>query len=126
MRSTGRGSNRRRSTTVPRTPKASWSAAYPQVWNSGAAMNIFSPWRSGMRDSIAASGPNPPGCRRRAPFGVPVVPEVSTIVCPGRAGGARSDTGAAAISPARVGVGRRASPSAEMRRTAGGTAATSS
>ncbi len=42
--------------------------------------------RNGMRDSSAATVAKPFGCGRRAPLGVPLVPEVSTINRPPRAG----------------------------------------
>ena len=54
---------------------ASAKCAKPHVWNSGAAMWVRQPWRSGIRESseIAASMP---ASLRGAPLGVPVVPEV--------------------------------------------------
>ena len=43
----------------------------PQEWNSGAAIIVVSPARSGIFESSAASGPSPSGWPRWAPFGVP-------------------------------------------------------
>jgi hypothetical protein len=61
---------------------ASCSAANPQVWNSGGAMNIGSPAWNGIRDRIAPAGAQLFGLGRSAPLGVPVVPEVNTISLP--------------------------------------------
>ena len=38
--------------------------AKPQEWNSGAAITVRSPARSGIRENIAASGPRVSGCPR--------------------------------------------------------------
>ena len=62
---------------------ASWPN--PQAWNIGAATTVVPPAFHGIRSSIAASEPAAPP-DRRAPFGVPVVPEVSSTVRPGRDG----------------------------------------
>ena len=61
---------------------ASWPK--PQAWNIGAATTVVSSARHGIRSSIAASASVPPPPERRAPFGVPVVPEVSRMIRPGR------------------------------------------
>ncbi|CAM4071159.1 hypothetical protein NONI108955_07320 [Nocardia ninae] len=79
-------SNRSGSTTVARSGVLIWSPASPQVWKSGAGMSIGCSMGSGIRDSSAAMVPKPLGSGRRAPFGVPLVPEVSTINRPGRVG----------------------------------------
>ena len=96
------GSNRRRITTVQHMVAEIASWPNPQAWNIGAATTVVSPARHGIRSSIAASEPAAPP-ERRAPFGVPVVPEVSSTVRPGprrlrRAAG----RGAASISSSRV------------------------
>ena len=79
------GSKRRRITTVQHMVAEMASCPKPQAWNIGAATTVFSPARHGIRSSIAASDPAAPP-ERRAPFGVPVVPEVSSTVRPGRVG----------------------------------------
>ena len=94
------GSNRRWSTTVARSAKRRSAApAYPQVWNSGAAIRIRSPARSGIRSMIDASGPKPAG---RASAGAL-----------GRAGGAggQHDRAAVALRRAQL-AGRRVGGSA--------------
>ena len=78
------------------------SPAFPQVWKSGAAIRTGSAARSGMTERIAAAGPRLEIGGLRAPFGVPVVPEVNTIIRPSR-------LGRAGVGP---GVSARASNSA--------------
>ncbi len=94
MASTSAGEKRCRSTIVARRARPICSPAKPQAWNSGAEISIRTPAVSGIRSMIEQSGLNPPGVGRRAPLGTPVVPEVSTIVRPGRAGGSTSPAGA--------------------------------
>ena len=60
--------------------------AKPQVWNSGAAMWVRQPWRSGIRDSSETAA-SMPASLRGAPFGVPVVPEVRMTIRACRSGG---------------------------------------
>lgn len=78
------GSNLSCNTTVARSGVLICKAARPQLWNIGAAINIRSFICSGIRDSIAATVPKPRGVGRSAPFGEPLVPEVSTTTVPGR------------------------------------------
>ena len=58
-------------------PSARW--AKPHVWNSGAAMWVRQPYRSGSRDSIDTAA-SMPASLRGAPLGVPVVPEVRITI----------------------------------------------
>lgn len=76
-------SKRSASTTVARSAVLSCRPASPQVWNSGAGISMVSSICIGMRESNAAMDPKPFGCGLRAPFGVPLVPEVSTMSRPG-------------------------------------------
>ncbi len=71
-------SKRSCSTTVERSGVLICNAARPQLWNSGAEISIVSFICNGIRDSIAATVPNPFGVGLRALFGAPLVPEVST------------------------------------------------
>lgn len=104
---------------MARSDTAVWSIAYPQVWNSGASMNIRSCTRYGMRDRIDASGDSPGRECRSAPLGRPVVPELSTIVRPALAGGPTGAAGAASMSLSSSDPG----PPAVMACTRSGTAA---
>ncbi|EOD68354.1 hypothetical protein H480_11692 [Amycolatopsis vancoresmycina DSM 44592] len=103
VRSVSSASNLRISASDARSAMPICIAARPQVWNSGAATSSRSPERSGIRSRIAAAVPSPFGVGRRAPFGVPVVPEVSTISRPGRSTGFGRSAGAAWISSSTVG-----------------------
>jgi hypothetical protein len=85
------GSNRRRSTTVEERLMPSVKCAKPQVWNSGAAIIVFSRACSGMRESSVAAGSRERGWERLAPFGVPVVPEVRRMALPRDEGGFKSE-----------------------------------
>ena len=80
------GSKRRVSTIVVPSSMLSARWANPHVWNSGAAMCIRWPARSGTRSRMATAA-SIPASLRGAPLGVPVVPEVriTTRLC--RAGG---------------------------------------
>ena len=60
------------------------------MWNSGGAMTMVSGALNRIRDRIDAAGPRPFGAPRLAPFGAPVVPDVSTIRRPLRCGTGRS------------------------------------
>ena len=70
----------------------------PQAWNSGAANIVGSRARSGIRDSTATIGSIGSGVPREAPFGVPVLPEVSRVILPGRSGIGMSLSSLSAIS----------------------------
>ena len=96
------GSKRRCSTIVARSAKQTWRAANPQVWKIGAAIITRSRTCSGMRSMMDTSGPKPCGVGRRAPLGVPVVPEVSTMIRPSRSGGRSSPGSAPATSSSRA------------------------
>ena len=100
------GSNVRRSTTVEERLIPSVKCAKPQVWNSGAAIIVFSRERSGMRESSVAAGSSERGWDRLAPLGVPVVPEVSRIALPLRAGGERSERSPSRMMSSSVRCGR--------------------
>jgi len=97
------GSNRRCITSVARSGMPTCNADNPQLWNTGAASRIRSPARNRMRDSSATAAPSPFGVGRRAPFGVPVVPDVSTTIAAGRSGGVNSASGASPITSSSVG-----------------------
>ena len=71
------------STTVEVSGSATVKWAKPQEWNRGAAIIVVSRARSGIFENSAATGSIESGCRRAAPFGVPVVPEVRITVRPG-------------------------------------------
>jgi hypothetical protein len=77
--------------------------ARPQAWNSGAAISVVSPARSGILDRMATSGSGPVGPAREAPFGVPVVPEVRMVWRPGSGGAGGTSSGASAIRDSSVG-----------------------
>ena len=96
------GSNLRRSTKVEDriSPRLNWRK--PQAWNSGAANTVGSRARSGMRESSATIGSMASGWPRLAPFGVPVLPEVSSVILPGFAGAGRSDSSPRSISSSTV------------------------
>ena len=49
------------------------------MWNSGAAMWVRQPWRSGIRESSETAA-SMPASLRGAPLGVPVVPEVRITI----------------------------------------------
>ena len=49
------------------------------MWNSGAAMWVRQPWRSGIRESSDTAA-SMPASLRGAPLGVPVVPEVRITI----------------------------------------------
>ena len=116
-RGSPRGRSVRRSTTVEPSSIASARCAKPQVWNSGAAMWVRQPCRSGIRDSSATAA-SMPASLRGAPFGVPVVPEVRMTM---RACRSRRRRGRRRGTPAisgleRVGaLGRLASVQARSR-----------
>ncbi len=57
----------------------------------GAAITVVSRARSGIFESIAASGSIESGCLRLAPLGVPVVPEVRITTRPCSAGGSNGE-----------------------------------
>ena len=80
------GSNRSCRTTVARSGVLICNAPSPQVWKIGAEISMVSSARSGSTDSMAATLIQPGGVARLAPFGVPVVPEVSTMSSPSRSG----------------------------------------
>ena len=67
---------------VLRSASANWICAKPQVWNIGAERNDGRWWRIGMRLMMEEAGMYVFGSGRRAPFGVPVVPEVRMMVRP--------------------------------------------
>ena len=111
MASAGAASKRRVSTTGEPCSTASSSPALPQVCSSGAAMNTGSPAFNGIADSTAATGVSPLGFGRRAPFGGPVVPDVSTIVRPSVGRSGRVPGPLRAISSSTV--GRSTGPSCQ-------------
>ena len=76
----------------------------PQAWNIGAAITTVRSACHGIRSSIATSVPTSPPPGRRAPFGVPVVPEVSSTIRPWRAGraGALAEVAAHQVVDARL------------------------
>ena len=82
------------------------------MWNSGAAMWVRQPWRSGSRD-ISETAASMPASLRGAPFGVPVVPEVRITIRAWRSGavevavvvGRRSATRAWLVAVVGVGPG---------------------
>ena len=76
------GSKRRRITTVQVIVAEIASWPNPQAWNIGAVTTVVCSARQGMRSSIDASAAAPPLPDRRAPLGVPVVPDVSRMVLP--------------------------------------------
>ena len=101
VRSASTGSKVRRSTTVEPSSIASARCAKPQVWNSGAAMWVRHPARSGIRDSSDTAA-SMPASLRGAPLGAPVVPEVRITIRAWRAGGCRSLSSYAVTSRSRV------------------------
>ena len=72
-----------------REPELKW--AKPHEWNIGAAIMVV--WRacSGIFESSAAGAPSSLGLPRSAPFGVPVVPDVSITTRTFSAGGSSSE-----------------------------------
>ncbi len=82
------GSNVRVSTLVLPSSIAMLRCAQPQVWKSGAAMWVFQPDFSGIRESSATAALRLPP-PRGAPFGVPVVPEVRITARASLAGAVR-------------------------------------
>ena len=77
--------------------------AKPHEWNSGAAMCVTCPWRSGIFESSETAGSSEVGDARLAPFGVPVVPDVRMITRPVSSGATGCSVGEPAISSSRVG-----------------------
>ena len=75
------GSKWRRITTVLAIVAARTRQPNPHAWNIGAATTTVSSARHGTRSMIATRSPAPPPVPRRAPFGAPVVPLVSSTTC---------------------------------------------
>lgn len=102
VRSVCSASNRRISDSSARSAMPSCIAASPQLWNSGAATAILSLARNGIRDKTVADVLTPFGVGRRAPFGAPVVPDVSTTIRPSRSLGFGRVVGASWSSSSSV------------------------
>jgi hypothetical protein len=64
----------------------------PHAWNSGAAKNVGSRARRGIAPSTAAIGSTASGWPREAPFGVPVLPDVSSVILPGLSGASSGES----------------------------------
>ena len=72
--------------------------AKPSAWNIGAATWVASPALIGTFESSAAAGISERGASRGAPFGVPVVPLVSSTTLPCSEGDGGGESDAAPIS----------------------------
>ena len=105
------GSKRRRRTIVEAVGRLITKWKKPQEWKSGAAIIIVIRLRKGILSISEAIGISPSGLERWAPFGVPVVPEVSTIVLPiGGLVGSDFEP-SASMSPSRVSSPQQPEPS---------------
>ena len=86
------GSNLRRRTNVDDSIRPMLNWRKPQAWKSGAAKKVGSRECSGIRERIATIGSIGSGWPREAPFGVPVLPEVSSVIRPGPSGAGTSES----------------------------------
>ncbi len=97
------GSKRRRSISVDASGSARLKCAKPHEWNIGAAIIVVCRARSGIFENSAATGSSVSGWLRAAPFGVPVVPDVSITTRPLSVGGSSSEVSPRSISCSMTG-----------------------